>query len=104
MHTHAANTARMRRAIENLYHQCANDDARDSLSKWQKQLAVALSLPELARPVDGKGCALEMTLREGELDSGDGSSPMMPLIAQRKISFMDRLLGRRQKSLVSSGG
>lgn len=93
----------MRRALENLYHQCANDEARNSFSKWQKQLAVALSLPELARPVAGKSCALEMSLKEGE-QAGCGSSPMMPLSAQRKISFMDRLLGRRQKSSVSTGG
>ncbi|KAF2167005.1 hypothetical protein M409DRAFT_54224 [Zasmidium cellare ATCC 36951] len=103
MHTPAANTARMRRAVERLYFQCANDEARESFLKWQKQLAVALSLPELARPVVGKSCALEMSLREGG-QQGNGSSPGMPLSAGRKISFMDRLLGRRQKSLVSSGG
>lgn len=103
MHTPAANTARMRRAIENLYYQCANDEARDSFLKWQKQLAVAMSLPELARSVAGRSCALEMSLRKSEQDD-IGSSPMMPLSAQRKISFMDRLLGRRQKSLVSTSG
>ncbi|KAK4493655.1 hypothetical protein PRZ48_014840 [Zasmidium cellare] len=101
MHTPAANTARMRRAVEHLYYQCGNDEARESFLKWQKQLAVALSLPELARPVVARGCALEMSLREDSPQTG--SSPGMPLSAGRKISFMDRLLGRRQKSLASSG-
>lgn len=103
LHTPAANTARMRRAVEHLYYQCGNDEARESFLKWQKQLAVALSLPELARPIGAKNCALEMSLKE---EGHQGSSPGggLTLSAGRKISFMDRLLGRRQKSLVSSSG
>ena len=103
MHSAEANTNRMRRAVEFLHGQCANEEAKESFLKWQKQLAVALDSPELARPVGGgstRSCALEMSLRENEADS----STNLSLSAGRKISFMDRLLGRRQKSLVSSSG
>lgn len=94
MHTPQANTARMRRAVVALYALCGNDEARDSFSKWQAQLAIALRNPELRRPVRGmgkmSGCQLEMSLREDGTPSSVGSG--------RKPSFMDRILGRRKGS------
>jgi hypothetical protein len=102
LHTAEANTARMRRAVEHLSSLCATDEARESFLAWQKAVADALGLPELARPVqgrDGRFIALEMSLKDrtrvGQVavvspTSSDG----------HKASFMERLLGRRQKSVA----
>jgi hypothetical protein len=67
MHTSDANTRRMRRAVFTLYQLCGNEAARESFFKWQKQLAAALGLPELARPIGdmaGERKVLQMTLKE----------------------------------------
>lgn len=103
MHTPEANTARMRRAVVALYALCGNDEARDSFSRWQAQLAIALSNPELGRPVRGSGkmsgCQLEMRLREDESTPG-GSSRVG---SSRKMSFMEKILGRRKGSAFGIG-
>lgn len=113
MHTNEANTARMRRAIEHLYSLCLTDEAKHSFLVWQKACASALGITELSRPIHGsEGFArnwnLEMSLRSTSmmnLASGIGSSGTPPSSESRKISLMDRLLGRRQKSsaLLSAG-
>lgn len=99
MHTADANTARMRRAVVELYGLCGNEAARDSFSNWQAQLSTALHNPALRRPVkvSGKvsGCQLEMGLRE------DDSTPRGSLSvgsSSRKKSFMEKILGRRKVS------
>lgn len=100
MHTPRANTARMRRAVVELYGLCGNDEARDSFSKWQAQLAIALRNPELGRPVKGSGkmsgCQLEMSMKEEGTPTSVGSG-------SRKPSFMDRILGRRKGSNFGIG-
>ncbi|UJO19830.1 uncharacterized protein CLAFUR5_10006 [Fulvia fulva] len=95
IHTPDANCARMRRAIELLHSQCATDEAKRSFYVWQKQLAVALQTPELAKPVAGaRHCQLEMSLKD------HSSSPGSPFGSGRKVSFLDRLLGRKERSFV----
>ncbi|EME41342.1 hypothetical protein DOTSEDRAFT_64677 [Dothistroma septosporum NZE10] len=95
IHTPDANCARMRRAIEFLYTQCATDEAKRSFYIWQKQLAVASSMPELAKPVAGaRHCQLEMSLKD------HSSSPGSPFGSGRKVSFFDRILGRKEKSVA----
>jgi hypothetical protein len=93
----------MRRAVVALYALCGNDEARDSFSRWQAQLAIALSNPELGRPVRGSGkmsgCQLEMRLREDESTPGASSS----VGSSRKMSFMEKILGRRKGSAFGIG-
>ncbi|KAF7187842.1 hypothetical protein HII31_10742 [Pseudocercospora fuligena] len=109
MHTTEANTKRMRRAVEHLYSLCATDQAKESFLKWQKAVANALATPELARPVNGseelrRGWNLEMSLRSSSMANLTGSHASGG--ENRKFtSFVDRLLGRRQKSeaLLASG-
>jgi hypothetical protein len=60
----------MRRAVFTLYQLCGNQEARESFTKWQRQLAAALGLPELARPIGdmaGERKVLQMTLREDDV-------------------------------------
>ncbi|EME77374.1 uncharacterized protein MYCFIDRAFT_200660 [Pseudocercospora fijiensis CIRAD86] len=109
MHTTEANTKRMRRAVEHLYSLCATDQAKESFLKWQKAVAIALATPELARPVNGsdgtrRGWNLEMSLRSSSMANLTGSHASGG--ENRKFtSFVDRLLGRRQKSeaLLATG-
>ncbi|KXS98630.1 hypothetical protein AC578_10067 [Pseudocercospora eumusae] len=109
MHTTEANTKRMRRAVEHLYSLCATDQAKESFLKWQKAVANALGTPELARPVNGseesrKGWNLEMSLRSSSMANLAGSHTSGGE-NRRFTGFVDRLLGRRQKSeaLLASG-
>ena len=97
LHTTEANSLRMRRAVEHLFSLCASAEAEQSFFLWQKAVANALSMPELAKPMKGnftsietRSCALEMSLRS---DESSYTSPSDP----RKASFMDRLMGRKQK-------
>ncbi|SMY22137.1 unnamed protein product [Zymoseptoria tritici ST99CH_1A5] len=80
MHTCDANARRMRRAVFHLYQLCGNQEARESFFKWQKQLAAALGLPELGRPigdVTGESQVLQVTLKEDAISfagiSGSGT-------------------------------
>lgn len=98
IHTSEANVLRMRRAVEQLFSLCATVEAEQSFFMWQKAVAKALVLPELAKPLESnwsssevRTCALEMSLR------GDGYTPPPPPSEVRKTKFMDRLLGRRPK-------
>ncbi|CAK3820542.1 Hypothetical predicted protein [Lecanosticta acicola] len=102
MYTPAATESRMRRAVKYLYDECATEDARQSFLKWQKQLTAVMDNPELGKPVGGSGknCALQMSLSESDEYGGSGSTP---LSTGRKISFMDRLLGKKAKILGASG-
>ena len=51
MHTPEANTKRMRRALEQLHALCTTEEARESFVKFQMQLAILQSDPELSRPI-----------------------------------------------------
>ncbi|USW55802.1 hypothetical protein Slin15195_G091210 [Septoria linicola] len=92
IHTTEANFHRMRRAIEHLFSLCATPEAEQSFFVWQKSLGSAIGMPQLAKVVKGseaRSCALEMSLRGGE-----GFTPPSD---PKKMKFVDRLLGRRQK-------
>ncbi|KAF2210217.1 hypothetical protein CERZMDRAFT_99630 [Cercospora zeae-maydis SCOH1-5] len=92
MHTTEASHRRMRKAIQHLHSLCVTAEAERSFFVWQKAVAGALAIPELARSVpatESRTCALEMSLRSDE--------SFTPPSETRKMNFMDRLLGRRQK-------
>ncbi|GIZ38528.1 hypothetical protein CKM354_000194400 [Cercospora kikuchii] len=92
MHTTEAGYRRMRKAIQHLYSLCATPEAEQSFFVWQKAVAGALAIPELARSVpvpESRTCAFEMSLKSDE--------SFTPPSEARKMNFMDRLLGRRQK-------
>lgn len=103
LYTPAATEARMRRAVKYLHSECATDEARQSFYKWQQSLKDALNAPELRKPVGGKSCALQMSLSEVLRTSETNGYGTPPLSAGRKISFMDRLLGKKPKALGASG-
>lgn len=100
MHTPEASTARLRRAFEYLHSLCVTPEARQSLEAFQRVFAVVMKVPELGRPIvlssapsleEGGGSS------DGQIEAGGSMSEV------RKVSFMDRLLGRqKRKSLVLS--
>ncbi|KAK3679139.1 hypothetical protein LTR78_000700 [Recurvomyces mirabilis] len=106
MHTPAATTKRMRRALEHLYAQCVTTEARESFGVFQLQYAALSGNAELGRPLQLK--MPERMLRwpgsreadgDGKRDreSGEvagGSSEL------RKAKFMDKLFGKRRRSLL----
>ncbi|KAM3421472.1 hypothetical protein BST61_g1865 [Cercospora zeina] len=95
MHTTAASHRRMRKAIQHLHSLCVTAEAEQSFFVWQQAVAGALAIPELARSVpvtESRTCALEMSLRSDE--------SFTPPSETRKLNFMDRLLGRRQKMVA----
>lgn len=109
LHRPAANTARLRRALEHLHSQCVTEEARESFVRFQLQFASLHSLPELSRPfkTNRKPMAV-LTARPGNVESRDtdsgehgksseaeGSSAIKSGL--RKISILDRMLGRREK-------
>ncbi|OQO01356.1 hypothetical protein B0A48_12911 [Cryoendolithus antarcticus] len=51
LHTPAAVTARMRKALETLHTHCVTDEARDSFVNFQMQYAAVQNLPELSRAI-----------------------------------------------------
>jgi len=109
MHTPEANSKRMRRALESLHSLCATADARTSLVVFQQHLASIQNDPELSRPMQlrvpermaGPGSADREQSVESEASTlaASASSASMAMSEVRKASFMDRLLGRRRKSV-----
>lgn len=110
LHTPAANTARLRRALEHLHSQCLTEEARDSFVKFQTQFAAAQNQPELARPIAGPRFAgVGRSSEEGRsrksievVRSQDGANDFRNSVGRshrgvRKISLFDRVLGRREK-------
>nr|POF04280.1 hypothetical protein CFP56_22035 [Quercus suber] len=89
MHTPEMTTQRRRRAIEHLYKLCTTVEARDSFVQFQWQLAAAQHEPDLARPVQSDRTEL-----------GDGARFIHGVA--RKVTFMDRLLGRGGKIKVNA--
>lgn len=100
MHTPEANLRRMRRALEHLHGLCVTSEARESFVVFQLQLAAMQNNAELGKPVTSAGTAsgekLIVLSRKGEELEGAGTG----VSEQRKVSFMDRLLGRNRRSLV----
>lgn len=102
LHTPSANIARSRRALEHLHSQCATEEARESFSKFQFQIASAQNLPELARPIKPRRQTVtaKFTAREAGIAVEKRSEPTAgePVRSGiRKISIFDRMLGRREK-------
>ena len=112
MHTPAANTARMRRALEHLHSQCSTYEAKDSFVKFQMQFAALQNLPELAKPIKNakmmgfgrsseesaraRRLAEEARVRVEVIDHRDSAGKHAR--GARKISLLDRMLGRREKT------
>lgn len=104
-HSMAANTARMRRALEHLHSVCVTEEARDSFVRFQIQYASVQNLPELGRPITtSKPIILSKSLNAVPLSSAStvGTSPLVgngstPKSENRKISLFNRMLGRREK-------
>nr|POE50753.1 hypothetical protein CFP56_16268 [Quercus suber] len=85
MHTAEMTTQRRRRAIEHLYNLCTTVEARDSFAQFQMQFATSQDEPDLARPVQGN---------RADLPDGGGKYVFGEA---RKMTLMDRLLGRGAK-------
>jgi hypothetical protein len=104
-HSLAANTARMRRALEHLHSICATEEARESFCRFQIQYASVQNMPELGRPIT--------TSRPIILSKPSNATPQVteskiarasflddsniPKSESRKISLLNRMLGRREK-------
>ncbi|KAK5169880.1 uncharacterized protein LTR77_005858 [Saxophila tyrrhenica] len=98
MHTPEASTARIHRAFDHLSSLCVSQEAKESLARFQCQYAEVMKLPELRKVVPivlGSSSSLG---RETEVVDEEAALGMGEM---RKISFMDRLLGRqKRRSLV----
>lgn len=104
MHTPEANMRRMRRALEELYGLCGSVEARESLGVFQREIAGVSGCAELGRPVGGEGRGLvRLTMAAGTSGEGwdGGAEEEVRMSEMRKVSFMDRLLGRSRRSLVA---
>jgi hypothetical protein len=100
MHTIEAGEARIHRAFEYLHKMCVTQDAKDSLTLFQYQYADLMRMPELRKMapiVLGGG-------RQAEKENGGAlveEGGELGMSESRKMSFMDRLLGRqKRRSLV----
>nr|OQO30952.1 hypothetical protein B0A51_01757 [Rachicladosporium sp. CCFEE 5018] len=130
LHTPAAVTARMRKALETLHEHCVTDEARDSFVKFQMQYAAVQNLPELSRAIRRDSTAASGTVgtvaagksamharkksepllgpkgmssfgrsvgKVGEGSDGPEAKESAAKERTRKVSFFDRVLGRREK-------
>jgi hypothetical protein len=129
LHTPAANTARMRKALEYLHSQCVTSEAQESFLIFQLQFAAMQNNPELSRPIKcerladkhaekerahmrkrsepmsgGKSAGVRPFRRSvGKASAIDGSSDFgegeesVGRSSVRKISLLDRMLGRKEK-------
>ena len=104
-HSMAANTTRMRRALEHLHSICVTEEARDSFVRFQIQYASVQNLPELSRPITtSKPIILSKSLNAAPQVSASkvGTGPLMgdgntPKSESRKLSLFNRMLGRREQ-------
>ena len=103
MHTPEANTRRLSRALEDLHSLCVTLKARQSFLRFQQRFAETQGLPELARSIAGNalGDMGENAIRTaGEYEDDEVLGQGKDLTAEdRKASFIDRLLGRKRRSL-----
>jgi hypothetical protein len=104
-HSLAANTARMRRALEHLHSICVTEEARESFVRFQIQYASAQNTPELGRPITTSRPIVlskpsHATPKVADSKIARASFPddnNMPKSESRKISLLNRMLGRREK-------
>ena len=103
MHTPEASIARLHKALEFLEECCTTAEARESLRFFRGTFAVGMKLPEL-KPRLGAGIGVENGGGGGGASGASGGgedSAMATMSENRKVSFMDRLLGRqKRRSLV----
>lgn len=106
MHTPEANMRRTRRALEHLYGLCATQAARESFVVFQLQFAATENVPELGRPMQVILPERRFAFRcRQEEEAVGGSERDVGVVGggvgeNRKVTFMDRLLGRGKKGLV----
>ena len=106
-HSPATNTARLRRALEHLHSLCVTDEARESFVRFQMNFATMQHLPELSRPIKPRNIAppiepTRSTPYAGGLQVERNSAVVIGGAANsgaRKMSLLDRMLGRREKRL-----
>ncbi len=97
MHTIEAGEARIFRAFAHLRTFCATQEAKDSLTIFQYAYADMMAMPELGRAAP---IVLGGSSGAGE-DGPEDAGSSLGMSETRKISFMDRLLGRqKRRSLV----
>ncbi|KAK4570537.1 hypothetical protein LTR86_002617 [Recurvomyces mirabilis] len=107
MHTPVATTKRVRRALEHLYGQCVTTEARESFVVFQLEYAALSGNAELGRPLQLK--IPERMLRwpgsrdtVGEGRSGNSSGELVGGSSDlRKTKFMDKLFGKKRRSLLA---
>lgn len=106
LHTPAAHTARLRRALEHLHAQCVTEEAQDSFVRFQMQFAAMQNLPELGRPIGTKKPPVASKSSQALPAYGVDHYPGKKFDLEaggfaksgiRKISLFDRMLGRREK-------
>jgi hypothetical protein len=107
-HSPATNTARLRRALEHLHSLCVTDEARESFERFQMDFAAMQHLPELGRPIKARKPeptiepAINTVPHAGGLEFERTSTVITGGTAKsgaRKMSLLDRMLGRREKRL-----
>jgi hypothetical protein len=106
-HSPATNTARLRRALEHLHSLCVTDEARESFVRFQINFASLQHLPELGRPIKTRNPEpaiepIRITPYTGGLEVERNSAVIIGGTAKsgaRKMSLLDRMLGRREKRL-----
>jgi hypothetical protein len=108
LHDGEANTRRMRRALESLHSLCTTGEARESFVLFQLQLASAYNNPDLGRPITARGSGREglIVLGNNAEASPTATADTRAISEGRKMSFMERLLGRgtgrSRRSLIVS--
>lgn len=104
-HTPNANTERMRVALEHLHSLCVTDEARESFVRFQLQFASMHHQPELNRPIRLKKVEVASApikpapsgAEEGHKQYLRAEGSGIPKSGARKISLLDRMLGRRER-------
>lgn len=104
-HSTAANTAKMRRALEHLHSLCATEEARESFVRFQLQYASMQNLPELSRPIKSRRPISLTQPMNSAPQAASGPAGAGQLLNDsnaakgdiRKISLLNRVLGRREK-------
>ncbi|KAK6439005.1 hypothetical protein LTR95_004791 [Oleoguttula sp. CCFEE 5521] len=80
LHTPAAVTARMRKALETLHGHCVTEEARESFVKFQMQYAAVQNLPDLSRAIRRDSTAVSGTVvatGKGPMHARKKSEPLL---------------------------
>ena len=102
MHSPEASTRRMRRALEQLRSLCTTAEARESFVVFQVQLAALQNNPELGRPIVLNVPERKVVLgKTSEVTDGCEVDIEGGVGEVRKATFVERLLGKTRRSLIS---